>query len=850
MLSRTCVVAASLFCGAAFAQSVTSAPAPVRRAGQVFSPRAVADRAADALYDCPETFEAVWTDDFAIDGALRNAAWKKAKAIASFGTQKDNKPLPYASEIRVLYSPTAFYIGGLCRQPMDQLVAKWDQHDQALWNDDNTEVFFSYRRGGQARQLQIIVNALGYTTDLLDGEKTFEVEGLEAKARRMKDGWTFELKVPYAGMGMPRPYFGDSIGVRFCRRTVNPFFAGAAPYLRKHGNAQRANYAKLAFAVPAGDSQRLEAERAAARRAVAETEFLAEYGRTMNRLVELEGSMAPFRASEHPSYNRAVQAVAQMREAADAYAKGRKGPEDRRVFLETAAGFHDHVAQNGYLCWRISPWDYGSPDEQPPLRPSPAQRVDFVQAGNEREVVCLAFAGLLSGSKLDLRIVPQPSGKGDDFVSGDSYEVYWEPFVRLDRDTVTAPLVRVPGNIVTLAPGKVTRVWIVFNSRGVKPGLHKSKILLKPAYDTDYAVRELPLTAKVWNFTLPETRDWPIQSFFFGPNSFRNDEAQALRLMWDHHVTHGWTKSALYAFGCRHDDVRNRGPKDATRDFDPAIAATANEEFFRTAKDLGMRFVFGWGTPDSTPEWFQVMEKRLRGMGFDYEDFIFKTLIRDEFVKADIPKAADRREAVRNVSTNWWFQAVYLSAPPPTGATIEDIEAAKMPEFFKMWTVIHGHLLRPEGQEAFRRLKAKGCKVWSYLCNLYMQRQNLLRYYRTYIWECRLLGLDGVAMWISGTRQGPDGFDSSDGYDDGICWYAGKEMIPTKRFEAFREGLEDVAYMDRLEKELARVGAAKYPQYQKLLDERAGIRLRLNQDEVDAWRLAVGEAIDKLTKTR
>ena len=112
------------------------------------------------------------------------------------------------------------------------------------------------------------------------------------------------------------------------------------------------------------------------------------------------------------------------------------------------------------------------------------------------------------------------------------------------------------------------------------------------------------------------------------------------------------------------------------------------------------------------------------------------------------------------------------------------------------------------------------------------------------------MGLDGVAMWISGTRQGPDGFDMSDGYDDGICWYAGKEMVPTKRFEAFREGLEDVAYMDRLEKELARLGAAKYPQYQKLLNERAGIRSRLDQDEVDAWRLAVGEAIDKLTKTR
>ena len=78
----------------------------------------------------------------------------------------------------------------------------------------------------------------------------------------------------------------------------------------------------------------------------------------------------------------------------------------------------------------------------------------------------------------------------------------------------------------------------------------------------------------------------------------------------------------------------------------------------------------------------------------------------------------------------------------------------------------------------------------------------------------------------------------------------GKEMIPTKRFEAFREGLEDVAYMDRLKKELARHKAAgrSFPQYGELLAVREVVVKANGQKKVDEWRLAVGRAIDMLTK--
>ncbi len=113
------------------------------------------------------------------------------------------------------------------------------------------------------------------------------------------------------------------------------------------------------------------------------------------------------------------------------------------------------------------------------------------------------------------------------------------------------------------------------------------------------------------------------------------------------------------------------------------------------------------------------------------------------------------------------------------------------------------------------------------------------------------MGLDGAAVWCSGGRKGNDGWDSSDGYDDGVCWVGNdRKFCTTKRFEAFREGLEDVAYLDRLKKEVARVKAkgGDVGDAEVLLNEPKSLMATQSQAAVDAWRLAVGRAIDALTR--
>ena len=842
----SCFVASSAI---AAAQSVTSAFVPVRAPGNVFDPipEATGGNDLSRLVDTTNVFTAAYVKDFVVDGDMSKPVWQKAGRVEPLLPMK-GREFGYATELKLLYSDTALYVGATFFQPMADLVARYDQNDQPLHEDDCLEALFFVPSGKGESLLHIAVNALGSCWDAANGRAVWNVKGRKIATKRHADRWTLEMKLPFKGLKIDRPLPGDFIGARFCRCVHAPKLVRAfVPVLTSVGIPQRRKFGKLVFGEPSDSSVAVEA-RAYRARVVRE--------RTERRLAEAKRMIASLESAalssnaEHPAYVDAGIALYQMKTGLAKFEKGSLSTND---FFALEAGFRRYAGEHAYAVWTASLWENGNPDRLPPKNVVGLPRLRFEQAGNEREAVCLEFTGLMCGPSVDLRLVPQSIDEmgGKRFVSCDTFEIYQEPFVLFEKEVLTAPLVQSSGNLITVVPGRTTRVWVVFNSRGVNPGEYATRILLKPAYDVAIAERAIDVEMKVWNFTLPETRDWPLQTFFWGPNFFDNDEVQALRLMHSHHVTHGWTKSQLYTFGINRDShMVRRADKESF--FDPHLAETANEEFFRTAKELGMRFVFGWGFPDRTPEWLHLMDKRLRGMGFVPGDYVFKGLLRDEFAKKDIPKMADRRAAVtREFGTNLWFQCTYLSTPPPTGATIEDIEAAHLPEFYKMFTVIDGVFRDPKrGSDVTRRLRAKGSKVWTYKCSLYMQTRDVLDYYRFYLWRSYMRGLDGVAIWCSGTRKGDDGWDSRDGYDDGILWYGpGKNATPTKRFEVFREGLEDVAYMDLLAKAITAKGkGAATAAAQSLLDAREDVIKAHDQKALDEWRLSAGRAIDALSR--
>ncbi len=876
-----------------------------------------------------------------MDGNLGDSAWQDAISIPEMLTSTTKEPLGPKTDIRLLYSPTALYIGAIMYEhDMEHLVAQFDQHDLAIYSDDCLELVID--PAGRPNQFyHIAVNALCSIYDSKDGNRNWNGAGFTAKSSRHDDRWILELKLPYAAFdnaNPPEP--GEFWAIRFCRERHHPYNWVSVPTIKNGSLSARQYLGKLVFDPVSSNDIEINCSSAAfdmglntipielktkestdftirARVYNSDNTVISEFIENITAPIKLDfklpietdtalrvvfsilnkngesiGSIVLDRAFPyvapgfekldidlnhlefgyddifgicHPVYRGASKAIERMKNAIKEYAAEIKSainsekivdPSVTKEFAALENGFKEFRKRYSYLVWQTSPWETGSPDALPPANYSPELSLDFKQASNERERVCLVFSGLLLNRRLDLRLVPYDVNDNDTYISHDRFEFYMEPFVDHNGQLNTQPLIRVPGDIITVTPGSAIRVHIVFNSRDVKPGNYETKIVIKPLYDYKIPNRDIPVNMDVWNFTLPETRDWPIDCFLWGPNRLDNDESAMLRLMHSRHINWGWTEGIRYVSGFKNRTQVHSLPEGQL--FNPELLENANEDFFKTAKELGMKFIFGWGTCKSM-EWHYKMEARLKKMGFTNKDFIFKDHIRDEFkkvhIKSDVTDVEFRNKYMEE-KPGWVMQAVYLSSPPPSGATLEDIEEAKLTDTHKNWTLISGLLTRSEEQtrELINYFKERDCTIWAYECATTMHTQSVLSYYRFFPWFGYIKGLDGVAIWDTLHVNGEDGLDHRDGYDDGATLLdSNRQPIPTKRFEAISEGLEDVAYMFELKKQLERlegkIDSAEYQQYLDLITVKLEeIVKEASQEQVDEWRLSVGTAIDKLSR--
>ena len=878
-----------------------------------------------------------------MDGNLGDSAWKDAISIPEMLNRRTHEPLGPKTDVRLLYSPTALYVGAIMHEPdMEHLVAQFDQNDLEIYADDCLELVVDLT-GRPGLYYHIVVNPLGSIYDAKDGYKNWNGEGFLAKTSRHEDKWIVELRLPYVAFdNATAPEPGEFWAVRFSReRPHNSQDCVSIPMIQPMSDlAARQFLGKLIFdAVSDNDVEincpvstfdmgmnnvpieikdnesanyvirarvynadndivseikqnvkanqktdfKLPIETDVALRAV--VSLLSEEGEPINSFVldrafpfvapgfeklDTELKHIEFGCDDileicHPTYRGAKKSLRRMRDAIKEYKAKIKTAIDTEKIVEKSVTEEFAALENGfkefrnlysYLVWETSPWEKGSLDALPPVDYSPEFSLSFKQASNERERVALNFSGLLLDRRLDLRIVPFAIDKGDTYLPHDRFEIYMEPFVDHNGHLNTQPLLKVQGNVITVTPGSVVRVHIVFNSRDVKPGNYDTKIVIKPLYDYKIPNRDIPVNMEVWNFTLPETKDWPMDCFFWGPNRTDNDESSMLRLMHSRHVNWGWTEGIRYVKGFKGMERINNLPEGQI--FDPDLVENANEEFFKTAKELGMKFVFGWDTCNSM-DWHYRMEARLKKMGFTNEDFIFKAHLRDEFRKVHIygdKSHVEIREKILEEKPDWLLQAVWLSSPPPSGATLEDIDEARLAETHKNWNLVYPLLDKSDEQtkKLLDYFKGHGCKVWAYECFTTMHTLPVLGYYRFFPWFGYQKGVDGVAIWTSLFPHGEDGLDHRDGYDDGATLMDNdRTPISTKRFEAVSKGLEDVAYMFELKKQLERlhgkIDGAEYQMYLDLitvkLDE---IVKNACQEEVDEWRLAVGTAIDKLSR--
>ena len=208
---RKLIVCAAALCAAAcLAESAKSAYVGLLKPGQAFAP--AVEEASGAghvpVVDTDEVFPAAFVEDFEVDGDVTKAVWQKAKSVPPPCPVRSTTPIPYKTDIRMVYSKTALYVAATLWQDMSKMVCKWDQRDQPVWADDNVEIFMYIPSEKGNRLYQYVVNPLGIVADICDDNRAYWTRGMKVKANRYDDRWTFEWKFPFKGIPVER-YLGS-----------------------------------------------------------------------------------------------------------------------------------------------------------------------------------------------------------------------------------------------------------------------------------------------------------------------------------------------------------------------------------------------------------------------------------------------------------------------------------------------------------------------------------------------------------------------------------------------------------------------------------------------------------------
>jgi hypothetical protein len=94
--------------------------------------------------------------------------------------------------------------------------------------------------------------------------------------------------------------------------------------------------------------------------------------------------------------------------------------------------------------------------------------------------------------------------------------------------------------------------------------------------------------------------------------------------------------------------------------------------------------------------------------------------------------------------------------------------------------------------------------VWSYECVAQVKSLSPLRYNRANAWRAKFFGLSGIGFWTHSTTDVDHWFAGKGENDEFALVYPGELPVPSVRWEAVRDGLEDTAAIAALQDEIRR----------------------------------------------
>ncbi len=412
---------------------------------------------------------------------------------------------------------------------------------------------------------------------------------------------------------------------------------------------------------------------------------------------------------------------------------------------------------------------------------------------------------------------------------------------------------------LTLVPGEATQLWLVFNTHGLEPGAHEL-ILYIGSLTRPATIREIPLRIEVWPVALPG--DVYVKMNWGGMDA-GSVSGQVVQDMLDHGV------SCIYGPALPAVPVDETGQLAGEIDWahvDATLARVPGHFFLLWGAPPARRWPDGVNPPEDSEAWFagfktaiDALANHLLEKGFPYGQWAFYPI--DEPWNTgfqEIPRLKAFCETVKRANPQ-----AQLYTDPAGLVRVEYL--AEFKDLIDIWQPEFNVLKRDPALVTWFQENAR--HFWTYEAMGPGRDLLPLGHYRALGWSAWKLGVEGLGYWV---YRGMDIWWPIEGGDYAIVYQNGEEVVPSRRWEADRDGVEDYRALHLLAREIeaARQAgrSAQADEAQQLLDEAVDTLVGWHMENVDEitvmtkdydieldlfqiWRARIAAMIQRLRST-
>ena len=740
------------------------------------------------------------------DGKVEPDEWKGVTALTEFTSPASGKLPKEKTELYLGYDKTNLYIGFICYQKEITKADAQERDDYRIFSDDNMEIFLDI---GYSRKscYHLTVNASGIRFDQTAGagERNFSWDGDWQTAVYNCEGyWSGEIVVPFKSLDTKVPGKGDVWGVNFCRTNIAGKEAARWGISGKGSNHRPDLFGTAIFGSYSANL--------ASRIRKLESEIEKQKGK-MESLEETLRNETEVRLSSLKERLKLIGRSAGKRITN----KGWK--EFDRIIEDVSAEIKKlKLIGREYIIWAKNPMVQMKPDMKPETD-SDVKEINISAYMNEVEPVCFVITNL-ADKTISFRILVNPLGRVDEnghfYINPDCIEVRTASFINPPKTPSyyligdALPLANEAKEVIVL-PEHSMEIWLSLNTRDIIPGKYQGRIAIVPNCKTKR--KTINLNVEVHPLRLPDNDKMPVEVGAYaafppdcGQVRPNEDYELSFRDMAAHKVTNTWMCHSYFPWPVinKEGEIVEVFQKEGLYIFDKFLSLCKKYGIqpclapCYTDTNLHFHHV-KFGTPawkEAFKTWLTALVKHLKEKGFDYSGFCMMFFDESRGGKRYI----DLHSFVRQVDPKirvWQTGGDY-------------IPWKSLDSYVDIWVPYITFI----GGKGFNYLKSTGKPIWHY--NNYIPRKT------TEPFSCRRSGLWVVWKYKiqGGGFCGYDWVRTKPGLsypcDEWTYWskdeygsvvYSNNRrwqtrLIPSRRWEIFRDGVEDYLYLHILKESI------------------------------------------------